>query len=147
MKLFNYLVFSVFYKKPYNIIFISIFASKKELINTISSLFLDHCLYFIFIIIYKFHRSWYSCFIINSCSIIFCQIFNWCNSPCMKNCILYSICRTSALHRGASAGEGRMVGRAPASCGCSLVNSFYHSVCDALQCGDSTGNGSGMSGQ
>jgi hypothetical protein len=92
VKLFNYLVFSVFYKKPYNIIFISIFASKKELINTISSLFLDHCLYFIFIIIYKFHRSWYSCFIINSCSIIFCQIFNWCNSPCMKNCILYSIC-------------------------------------------------------
>lgn len=86
VKLFNYLVFSVFYKKPYNIIFISIFASKKELINTISSLFLDHCLYFIFIIIYKFHRSWYSCFIINSCSIIFCQIFNWCNSPCMKNC-------------------------------------------------------------
>ena len=36
---------------------------------------------------------------------------------------------------------------APASCGCSLVNSFYHSVCDALQCGDSTGNGSGMPGQ
>ena len=25
--------------------------------------------------------------------------------------------------------------------------SFYHSVCDALQCGDSTGNGSGMPGQ
>ena len=54
---------------------------------------------------------------------------------------------TASLYCDSAACEGRMVGRAPASCGCSLVNSFYHSVCDALQCGDSTGNGSGMPGQ
>ena len=60
---------------------------------------------------------------------------------------VYSICGTASLYCDSAACEGRMVGRAPASCGCSLVNSFYHSVCDALQCGDSTGNGSGMPGQ
>ena len=54
---------------------------------------------------------------------------------------VYSICGTASLYCDSAACEGRMVGRAPASCGCSLVNSFYHSVCDALQCGDSTGNG------
>ena len=44
---------------------------------------------------------------------------------------VYSICGTASLYCDSAACEGRMVGRAPASCGCSLVNSFYHSVCDA----------------
>ena len=52
-----------------------------------------------------------------------------------ESCILHSICRTAALHRGASAHQSRVVGDTSAACGYILVAAVCAAVCICVRTG------------